>query len=103
MRINARHSLCTLLILTAVSLTLGYDESDASPGPRVNVRITGFLPAPPGVFVRIDSGRPYYVENERRVYLERERPRHSKQRHHGRGRGHSEEHAGNFGRERRDR
>jgi hypothetical protein len=71
----------SLLLLTAASPILGLRPAEASPGPNVNVSINGYLPAPPGVTVRVDAGRPYYIENERRVYIERERPRH-KHRHH---------------------
>jgi hypothetical protein len=90
-----RKSILTLLIMTAVTLTLGLNEAKAGfpappglpglPAPNVNVRVNGFLPAPPGVHVQMDSGRPYYVERDRRVYMERERPiRHYKKynRHH---------------------
>lgn len=82
-----RKTILTLLILTAVTLTLGLNEAKAGfpappglpglpglPAPNVNVRVNGYLPAPPGVHVMVDSGRPYYVERERRVYMERERP-----------------------------
>jgi hypothetical protein len=104
-----RKSILTLLIMTAVTLTLGLNEAKAGfpsppglpglpglPAPNVNVHVNGFLPAPPGVHVMIDSGRPYYVERDRRVYMERERParrykkykRHHEDRGHGDDRGH---------------
>jgi hypothetical protein len=81
-------SIFTLLLLTAVATSIGINEARAGfpappgfppppglPGsPNVNVRINGFLPAPPGVHVLVDSGRPYYVERDRRVYMEREKP-----------------------------
>ena len=90
----------SLMLMTAVVITFGLNEAKAGfpappglPGPpNVSVNINGFLPAPPGVHVMIDSGRPYYVERDRRVYMERERPhRHYKKfkRHHDdRGHGH---------------
>ncbi|MBK5273430.1 MAG: hypothetical protein JJE30_00045 [Desulfuromonadales bacterium] len=94
-----------LLILSAVTVTFGLNQANAGlPGPpglpappNVNVHVNGYLPAPPGVNVMIDSGRPYYVERDRRVYIERERPaKHYKKykkykKHHednGRGHGH---------------
>jgi hypothetical protein len=97
-----RKSIPTLLIITAVTLTMGLNEAKAGfpappglpglPAPNVNVNVNGYLPAPPGVHVMIDSGRPYYVERDRRVYMERERPgRHYKKykkHHEDRGRGH---------------
>jgi len=83
----SKKSILTLLIMTAVTITFNLSEAKAGfpappglpglpglPAPNVNVRVNGFLPAPPGVHVMIDSGRPYYVERDRRVYMERERP-----------------------------
>jgi hypothetical protein len=83
----SKKSILTLLIMTAVTLTFGLNEAKAGfpappglpglpglPAPNVNVRVNGYLPAPPGVHVLIDSGRPYYVEREQRVYIEREQP-----------------------------
>lgn len=106
-----RKSILALLIMTTVTFALDLNEAKAGfpgppgfpplpglPAPNVNVSVNGFLPAPPGVNIMIDSGRPYYVERDRRVYMERERPvRHYKKykRHHmdhdhdrGHGRGH---------------
>lgn len=88
-------AILSMLILTAVVTTFSINEAKAGfpappgilippglPGSSVNVRIDGYLPAPPGVHVLIDSGRPYYVESDRRVYIERERPsRHYKKKH----------------------
>jgi hypothetical protein len=72
-----------ILLISAVVITFSINEAGAGlprlpmppPPPNVDVRVNGYLPAPPGVNVQIDSGRPYYVERERRVYMERERPR----------------------------
>jgi len=61
--------------------------------PNVNVRVNGYLPAPPGVHVQIDSGRPYYVEQDRRVYLEKEKPR----KHHKKKKKHHEDHGNKYG------
>jgi len=69
----------------------------------VNVNINGYLPAPQGMHVYVDSGRPYYVERGHRVYMKRDRryyERHEGRREyreheeHGRGRklGHMKEH-----------
>ena len=90
-------SILSLLILTAAVLTFTFHDAEAFPGPpgvpgilippglpgsSVNVHVNGYLPAPPGVNVQIDAGRPYYVESNRRVYIERERPgRHYKNKH----------------------
>jgi len=75
-------SILSMLIMTAIVFTFGLNEARAGfplpPGlpapPNVNVHVNGYLPAPPGVNVQIDAGRPYYVERDRRVYIERERP-----------------------------
>jgi hypothetical protein len=83
------------LLLTAASLSLCLSRAEAS--PEVNVSINGYLPAPPGVIVRVDAGRPYYVQNERRVYIERERPRHARGRRHKRDRGRYEKEAHGHG------
>jgi len=91
-----------MMLLTALIVTFSttYAKADfpLPPGlpapPGVNVRINGYLPAPPGVHVQIDSGRPYYVERERRIYMEKEKPvKHykKKKKHHqdqGREHGH---------------
>ena len=96
-----RKTIYSLLIMSAVAMTFGLNEAKAGlpgppglpglPGPNVNVHVNGFLPAPPGVHVMIDSGRPYYVERDRRVYMEREKParryKKYKKHHDNRGRG----------------
>ncbi len=89
-----------MLIITA-AITFGFKEARAGfpappglPGPPglpappglpgapgVNVSINGYLPAPPGVYIRFDAGRPYYVERGHRVYLKKDR-------HHGNKYGH---------------
>jgi hypothetical protein len=82
----------SMLLLTAVMLSFSAGGAEAA---DVSVNISGYLPAPPGVAIRVDAGRPYYVERDRRVYMER-RPykpykKHHKNRHHeddGRDRGH---------------
>lgn len=85
----------TLLIMTVVASAYGFKEANAGlpglpsppglPGsPNVNVSISGYLPAPPGVSILISGGRPYYVERGRRVYL--------KEKKHHRGRGHKHGH-----------
>jgi len=74
----------SMFAIAAFVATFGLNEATAGfpappglpapPRPNVNVQVNGYLPAPPGVHVMIDSGRPYYVEREQRVYIERERP-----------------------------
>jgi len=98
-------SIFTLLALTAFAFTIGGNEANAGfpappglpglPTPNVNVRVDGFLPAPPGVNVQVDSGRPYYVEQERRVYMERERP--AKHTHYKKQKKHHEDNGNKYG------
>ncbi|MDO9069460.1 MAG: hypothetical protein Q7W05_13515 [Deltaproteobacteria bacterium] len=101
-------TILTILIMTAVVTTLSLNNAGAGlpappglpglpglPGPpNVNVRIDGYLPAPPGVHVQVDAGRPYYVERDRRVYIEKEKPakRHKKQKKHHEDRGREQGH-----------
>ena len=51
-------------------------------GANVSFQIDAYLPAPPGVRIQVDAGRPYYVVEQRRVYLE-EKPKHDNGRHRG--------------------
>lgn len=104
-------SVFTLFVMTAVLTSFGLNGASAGfpappspphlpglPGPpNVSVNVNGYMPPPPGVHVMVDSGRPYYVERNRRVYMERERPskhykKHKKQKKHhddnGRKNGH---------------
>lgn len=77
-----------VLLITAATLTFGANEAKAVisaqiSSPNVSVSINGYLPAPPGVVVLLDSGRPYYVEREQRIYI-KEKPKHNhgKKKHH---------------------
>lgn len=64
-----------MLMLSAATLTLNFSPAEAA---NVDVNISGFLPAPPGVVVQVDAGRPYYVQNDRRVFMERRPDKHRK-------------------------
>ena len=81
-----RFSFGALLILAALVVTFGVTPAQAGfpappmPGinmplapPGVNVQVNGYLPAPPGIRVYSTDDRPYYVRDDRRVYLERDR------------------------------
>jgi len=59
--------------------------SSAYAATDVNVNINGYLPAPPGVQVSVDGGRPYYRERDRVVYLEKDERRHKGKRGHAYG------------------
>jgi len=69
----------SMLMMTAVLLS--FTATGVEAGPNVSVNISGFLPAPPGVNILIDSGRPYYVQSDRRVYMERRPAKHYKKHH----------------------
>ncbi len=99
-------SVSTILIAAAIVLTFSINSAKAGfplpPGvpapPHVNVRIDGYLPAPPGVNVQMDSGRPYYVERDRRVYIEREKPaKHKKHKKHKKEKKHHEDNGNHYG------
>jgi hypothetical protein len=86
-------TMMTAAVVVFLSVTLSQAGFPAPPGlpglpapplPGVNVQINGYLPAPPGVHVYVDGGRPYYMERERRVYVERDRKHHKDKRRHGR-------------------
>ena len=55
----------------------------------VNIQLNGYLPAPPGVHIYYESGRPYYVENHQRVYLKKKEKAHHD---HGKKKGHKKHH-----------
>jgi hypothetical protein len=75
----------TVAVVAAVSLM-----APTAGIAQVNVQVSGYLPAPPGVHIYLDSGRPYYLQNNRRVYVEKDR-RHDNGKHRrGHGRGHGD-------------
>ena len=90
-------TILAILIMTSVTGTFGIHKATAGlpglpglpappglPGsPNVHINIDAFLPAPPGVSILISGGRPYYVEQGRRVYLKEKK--HGK---HHKGHGH---------------
>ena len=90
-------TILAVLIIIASTSTFGIHDATAGflslpglpappglPGsPNVSVNIAAYLPAPPGVSIQISGGRPYYVEQGRRVYLKEKR--HDK---HHKGHGH---------------
>lgn len=63
----------------------------------VNINLSGYMPVPAGVQIHVESGRPYYVENHRRVYVKKKGDRgkhkgHYKHDDDGRGKGHGKKH-----------
>jgi hypothetical protein len=66
----------SILTLTAVSIFFSLNEANAAVSvqvgtPNVSFSISDYQPAPPNVYVRSDRGRPYYMERDRRVYMEK--------------------------------
>lgn len=82
-----------LLLMTAAAITSVPNETRAAvsvqvSAPTVSVSIDAYLPAPPGVYIQFDAGRPYYVEKERRIYLKEKPAKHDKNHHEDQGRKH---------------
>lgn len=80
-----------VLLMIAATVTFGPHEAKAFISaqistPNVSISINDYLPAPPGVFILYDAGRPYYIEREERVYMV-EKPK-QKKHHKGNGRKH---------------
>ncbi|HBA89061.1 MAG TPA: hypothetical protein DCZ75_14085 [Geobacter sp.] len=90
-----------LAIVSMAAVTLivqtGISAPTACAAPvDVNIQLNGYLPAPPGVRIYFDSGRPYYVENHRRVYVEKKR-KHDNGKHKGEGHGRKNGHGKGHG------
>lgn len=94
-----KNLIISLLVMMAFTVILALNEANAGfpfpPGlpapPNVNVRLDGYLPTPPGVNIQFDTGRPYYVERDRRIYIEKERPsKHHNKRHYKKYKRHHE-------------
>jgi hypothetical protein len=94
-------SILSLLALTAVTITFGINEAKAAFSaqvgtPNASFSISDYQPAPANVYVQSDRGRPYYVEHDRRVYMEKRHhgkhykkdKKHYEERGHDEGRGH---------------
>ena len=90
-------AILSMLALSAVTMTFGINEAEAAVSvqvgtPNASFSISDYQPAPPNVYVQSDRGRPYYVERNRRVYMEkRHHGKYKKEKHYeerGRGEGH---------------
>jgi len=90
-------SILSMLALTAVVMTFGINEAGAAVSvqvgtPNLSFSISDYQPAPPNVYVQSDGGRPYYMERDRRVYMEKKKhgKKYKKEKHredHENGRG----------------
>jgi hypothetical protein len=88
-----------MLIFSAVIISFGVNDVKAAVSmqvgtPNLSFSISDYQPAPPNVYVHNNSGRPYYVERDRRVYMEKRKPgKHYKyDRKHKEERGHEDGH-----------
>lgn len=66
-----KSSLLALANLTAITLLAFSAPTTGHASVGVNIDINAYLPAPPGVQIHVEAGRPYYVENHRRVYVKK--------------------------------
>jgi len=89
----------SILTLTALSIFFGLNEANAAVSvqvgsPNVSFSISDYQPAPPNVYVQSDRGRPYYMERDRRVYMEKRRhgKHYKKEKRHYEDRDHYEDH-----------
>lgn len=89
-------SILSMLALTAVVTTFGINEAGAAVSvqvgtPNLSFSISDYQPAPPNVYVLNDGGRPYYMERDRRVYMEKKHHGKHKKKY-NRGNGHDDGH-----------
>ncbi|WP_236026854.1 hypothetical protein [Geomonas diazotrophica] len=84
-------SLLSVLAAGAAFVLLGAATAPTAQAGSVgvNVQLNGYIPAPPGVHIYYESGRPYYVENHQRVYLKQKEKEHHD---HGKKKGHKKHH-----------
>lgn len=89
----------SMLALTAVSMTFVANEAMAAVSvqvgtPNASFSFSDYQPAPPNVYVQSDAGRPYYMERNRRVYMEKKHhgKRYKKEKKHHEDRGHDGDH-----------
>ncbi|MHB8121248.1 MAG: hypothetical protein ACYDG4_03760 [Desulfuromonadaceae bacterium] len=94
-------TILSMVAMVAVMITFGLNEAGAAVSvqvatPGLSFSLSDYQPAPPNVYVRSDRGRPYYIQRDRRVYMQKKKHgKHHKRykqekRHHdnGHGRGH---------------
>jgi hypothetical protein len=92
-------SLLSILVLSAAVSSFGVHDATAAVSvqvgtPNLSFSLSDFQPPPPNVYVYQNSGRPYYVQRDHRVYMERRKPgkhykydKHNDDRGHGNGNG----------------
>jgi hypothetical protein len=72
-----------MLLLAAATMTFVFSEAGAATSvqvatPGFSFSLNDYQPAPPNVHIHEDRGRPYYVEHDRRVYMEKKQHKHKK-------------------------
>jgi hypothetical protein len=94
-------SILSMLALTAVTMTFSINEAGAAVSvqvgtPNASFSFSDYQPAPANVYVQSDRGRPYYVEHDRRVYMQKKHHgrKYKKEKKHHEDRGHDEGHGG---------
>lgn len=89
-----------LLMLALAAVTTSFRVNDARSAvslqvgsPNMSFSISDYQPPPPNVSVHNDNGRPYYIERDRRVYMEKKHhgKKHKKEKHHE-DNGHDDDH-----------
>ena len=92
--------LTTTTAAAALIVSLGIHRPDpACAGPvDISIQLDAYLPAPPGVSIHVEAGRPYYVENNRRVYMKK-KSKGDRGKHRGEDRGRKKGHGKKGGRD----
>jgi hypothetical protein len=90
-------SILSIIVLTAVAMTASINDAGAAASvqvntPGLNFSLSDFQPPPPNVYVYQNEGRPYYMERDHRVYMEKKhhgkKYKKEKKHHDDNGRGH---------------
>jgi hypothetical protein len=91
-----RKLILSMLLLTAATTTIGSNEAGATSvqvaAPGFNFSLNDYQPPPPNVYVYENAGRPYYVERDRRVYMQKKHHGHKKYKKHHRDNGRNHGH-----------
>uniref|UniRef100_C6E4Z6 Uncharacterized protein n=1 Tax=Geobacter sp. (strain M21) TaxID=443144 RepID=C6E4Z6_GEOSM len=92
-----KKALITLAVAAAATFAVTTTEKAQAGSVDLNIQLGAYIPAPPGVRIYVEAGRPYYVENHRRVYMKKKHHE-DRGKHRGhdkgedRGKGHGKKH-----------
>jgi hypothetical protein len=96
----------TLAVAAAAAFAVAGPEAAQAGSVDLNIQLGAYIPAPPGMRIYVEAGRPYYVENHRRVYMKKRHHEdhgrhrgHDRDEHHDRGDGHGKGHGKKHGRD----